>query len=96
MSIHLATSSEVVLDFICTINIVFCYVSGHDLTKHFACWIMNNLQYNILLGVGWLKFTNPVKDWVDCYLELTLHDNLLTVLALLVTSVANVTLYGLK
>ena len=57
---------------------------------------MKNLSYDIVLGMNWLKSTNPVIYWVACSLELTMHDNLHTVLALPINSVANVTLFSLS
>ena len=43
MSIRLATSSEVVLDLMCTVLIVFCDISGHAITQHMPCWIVKSL-----------------------------------------------------
>ena len=43
----------------------------------------------------WLKSTNPIIDWVACYLELTVGDTVHNLLAFTVKSVANVSLSSL-
>ena len=52
MSICLATSNEAVLDLMFTVPIVFCDISGHAITQHMPCCIVNNLQYDIVLGIN--------------------------------------------
>ena len=58
--------------------------------------IISNLQYDIILGMGWLNSSNLVIDWVVCSLELTANAKHYTVLALPVHSVTNVTLSSFK
>ena len=43
MSIHLATGSEVVLDSLCTVPIVFCDIGGHGITQYVLCRIIKYL-----------------------------------------------------
>ena len=57
---------------------------------------MKILSYYIILGMDWLKPTNPVIDWIACSLELAIGNNLHIVLALPFNSVANVTLSSLE
>ena len=64
MPIRLATSSKIVLDSMCTILIVFCDIRRHSITQHVLYQIIENLQYDIVLGIDWLKSTNPIIDWV--------------------------------
>ena len=71
MSISLATGSKVVRVLMCTIPIVSCYVGGNAITQYVPCQIINNLQYNIVFGMDWLKSPNPVIYWVVFSLELT-------------------------
>ena len=80
----------------CTIPIVSCYVGGNAITQYVPCQIINNLQYNIVFGMDWLKSPNPVIYWVVFSLELTVGAKQHTVLALPVNSTANVTLSSLK
>ena len=51
MSIRLATSSEVVLDLMYTVLLVFCDVGGHAITQYMPCWIKENLYYDIILAM---------------------------------------------
>ena len=60
ISIFLATGSEVVLDLMCFVPIVFCNVGGFAITKHVTCHIIKKLSSDIILGMNWLKTTNPV------------------------------------
>ena len=96
MSICLATGNEVVLDSIFSVPTVFCKVGGHAITSHITCLVINNLSYNMILGINWLKSTNPVMHWVGCSLELTVDANLHTTLALTVNSIAYITLSSLE
>ena len=57
---------------------------------------MENLQYGIILGRDLLQSTNPVIDWVACSLQLSMGDNVHTVLAFPVNNIANRTLSSLK
>ena len=41
--IHLATGSEVVLDSLCTVPIVFCDIGGHGITQYVLCRIIKYL-----------------------------------------------------
>ena len=54
------------------------------------------MSYDRILGMDWLKSTNPAIYWVACSLELTVGYNLHIVLAFLENSVANMTLSSLK
>ena len=36
---------------------------------------MKNLSYDVILGMDWVKSTNPAIDWVDCSMELTVGAN---------------------
>ena len=67
MSICLATGSEVVLDLMCTVPIVFCDVGGYAINQYFTYHIMKNLSYNIVLGMYWIKSTKLVIDWLVFY-----------------------------
>ena len=96
ISICLATGSEVISDSMCTIPMIFCDVGGHAIKQHGPCQIIKNLQYNVILDIGWLKSTNPVIDWVACSLDLTIGAQLHIVLALLVKSLDNIYLQSLK
>ena len=96
MSIHLATGIQAVLDSMCTIPKVFCDTGRQAITQHITCLLVKNLSYDIILGMDWLKTTNPVIDCVACPLELTVGDNMYIVLALPVNSIAYVTLSSLK
>ena len=79
MSIHLTTSSEVVLDSMCTVPILFCDVSGNVTTEYITCQIMKSLSYvYLVLGMNWLKSTNLVVDWGAYSLELTMGAKLHT------------------
>ena len=80
----------------CTVCIVLCDVGGHAIIQTETYWIMKSLSYDNISVIDWLKFTNPVINWVVCFLELTVGDNLHTVVALPINSVANVTLSNLK
>ena len=71
--ICLATSSEVVLDLMCSVSLMFYDVSGHAITKYIACWIMKSQSYDIVVGMDWLKPTNPIIEWLACCLDLTVH-----------------------
>ena len=75
MSIRLITSSEVVSHLMYTILIVFCDVGGYAIALYVTCWVTKSLTYDIILGMDWLKSTNPVIDWVACSLELTVGAN---------------------
>ena len=57
---------------------------------------MKNLSYDIIVGIYWVISTNPVIDWVACFLESTIGANFHTILTLPVNSVAYVTLSSLK
>ena len=57
---------------------------------------MKNFSLDIVLGIDWLIFTNPLVYWVVCSLVLIVGANQHTKLAFPVTSVANVTLSSLK
>ena len=63
MFICLATSSDIILDLVYIIPIVFCDVK-YAITQNMTYWILKNLSYNILLGVDWLKSTKTVINWV--------------------------------
>ena len=79
-----------------TVPVVICDIGGHAITQHTTSPTINNLSYDVFLGTDWLKSTNPVIDWVACFLELTVGAKLHTIIALLVNSVANVALSSLK
>ena len=96
ISIHLVKGSEVVLYLMCTIPKVLCSIGGYEITQTMIYWIMKNLLYNIILGMGWLQSTNKVIDCVVCSLEITVGNSLHAVLTLPVNSVASVTLSSLK
>ena len=57
---------------------------------------MQNLSFDIIVCMDWLKSTNSVIYWVACSLELSVGASYHTVLALPVTSVASVTLSSVK
>ena len=71
LSIRLATGSEVILGSMYNILEVFYYVGRHAITQCTTCQNTPNLFYDTILGINWLKTTNPVIDWVACSLELT-------------------------
>ena len=75
-----------------TVPIVFCDIGGYEITQYITCWIIRNLSYDIILGIDWLKYTNPVIDWVAWSLELTVGAKLHIALALPVNSISNVSL----
>ena len=80
----------------CTVCIVLCDVGGHTIIQIETYWIIKSLSYDNISVIDWLKFTNPVINWVAYSLELTVGNNLHTVIALPINSVANVTLSNLK
>ena len=49
MFICLATGSEVVLDLLYIVPIVFYDVGGHAITQHLTCCILKQLSYNKVL-----------------------------------------------
>ena len=57
---------------------------------------MQNLSYDIILGMDWIKSTNPAIDWVNSSLELTVGANHHILLALPVNSITNLTLSSAK
>ena len=59
MYIRLTTSSEIVLDSMLMFLIVICDIVGHASTQHVPCWIVNNLQQNIILGMDWKNLPIP-------------------------------------
>ena len=96
MSICLAIGGQVVSDLMCIVSILFYDVGRHAVFQHVPCQNIKNLQYDIILGIDWLKSTNAVIDWVACSLDLTIDSKLHTVLAFLVNSVANLALSSLN
>ena len=78
------------------IPIVFYDVCECGITQHMTYWIMKDLSYDKIVGIGWLKYTYPVIDSVACSLDLTVDDDLHAVLALPVNSIASMTLSSLK
>ena len=96
MFICLAIGGEVVSDLMYTVPIVFCDIGGHAIKQYVPCQIIKNLQYDKILGMDWIKSTNPVIIWVFFSLHLTVGAQLHTVLSLPVNSVANLALSILK
>ena len=92
----LATGREIVLNLLCIVRIVFCDMVWYAIALHITYWIIKELSYDIVLGMNWLKSTNPVVYWVACSLELTGDANQHTLLALPGNIVPNVTLPSLK
>ena len=52
ISIHLTTGSEVVLDSICTVPIVFCDSSGHAISYHIARGLQKT--YPMIFSLVWI------------------------------------------
>ena len=57
---------------------------------------MSDLSHDIILGMDWLKLTNPVIDWVACSLDILVGNNLYILLTFTVNNVANVTLSSME
>ena len=92
ISIRLATGSEVISDSMYNIPTIFCDVGGHAIKQQVPCQIIENLQYDVVLDIDWLKSTNPVIDWVAFSLNLTGGAQVHIIIALLVKSVDNIAL----
>ena len=63
MDVTLADGSHVVASHTCLVPLVVCAAHGCALHCVVECRVLPELQHDVVLGIDWLRATNPVIDW---------------------------------
>ena len=82
----------------CLVPLIVCADRGIALHTVVRCHDLPSLNHDIVLGIDWLRVSNPVIDWQACTLsvECVEHQGAVTLHALPTSPVAKVELCSIK
>ena len=82
----------------CLVPLIVCADKGIALHTVVCCHVLPSLNHDIVLGIDWLRASNPVIDWQACTLsvECAEHQGAVTLHALPTSPVAKVELCSIK
>ena len=82
----------------CLVPLIVCADKGIALHTVVRCCVLPNLNHDVVLGIDWLRASNPVIDWQACTLsvECAEHQGAVTLHALPTSPVAKVELCSIK
>ena len=82
----------------CLVPLIVCVDRGIALHTVVCCRVLPSLNHDVVLGIDWLRASNPVIDWQACTLpvECAEHQVAVTLHALSTSPVAKVELYSIK
>ena len=82
----------------CLVPLIVCADKGIALHTVVRCRVLPSLNHDVVLGIDWLRASNPVIDWQACTLsvECAEHQGAVTLHALPTSPVAKVELCSIK